>query len=310
VHGFCDRHLGSGLERDHGDRVDRLPDVFAYLDYRAFLRDFFVAAKQRGLSHRGLARRAGLSSPSFLKTVADGRKTLAHETAARVATACRLEGSAADYFVHLVAFNQARDSDTKRVAYERLRTFGQWRRIHALDLARDEYFSRWYLPAIRELAASEAFVEDPRWIAKQLRPRIKVSEAKNALKTLVSLGLLARDANGRLAQTQATVSSGLETGSVQLARFHRAMMERASEAIDAFPRQERDLGSLTLCVDDEGLARLKQRLQELRRELLLDEPTLAGRKNRIVQINFQLFPLSASVDAPSAPEEPPGRSEP
>lgn len=310
VHGFCASRLARRLGSGHRDRVDRLPDVFAYLDYRAFLRDFFVVAKQRGLSHRGLARRAGLRSPSFLKTVADGRKTLAQETAARVAAACRLEGPAADYFVRLVAFNQARDTDTKRVAYERLRTFEQWRRIHALDLARDAYFSCWYLPAIRELVASDAFVEDPRWIAKQLRPRLKVSEAKKALATLVSLGLLARDASGRLVQTEATVSSGLETGSVQLARFHRAMMERASEAIDAFPREERDLGSLTLCVDDQGLARLKQRLQELRRELLLDEPALAGRRNRIVQINFQLFPLSASLDAPSALEEPPGRSEP
>lgn len=280
-----------------------LPDVFTYLDYRAFLRDYYAYGKERGLSHRGLARRARLRSPSFLKSVMDGEKTLADGTAARVATACRLEGAAADYFVRLVAFNQARDTDAKRAAYERLRAFGQWRRIHGLDIARDRYFSCWYLPAVRELVASPAFEEDPRWIAKQLRPRIKASEARSALRTLIELGLVVRDASGKLVQTEATVSSGLETGSVQLARFHRAMMERASEAIDAFPREERDLGALTLCVDDEGLARLKQRLQELRRELLLDEPALAGRRDRIVQINLQLFPLSATIEAPPRGED-------
>ncbi len=276
--------------------MQRRPDVFAYLDYRAYLRDYYAHGRERGLSHRGLARRAGLRSPSFLKSVMQGQKTLAERTASRVAAACRLEGAAADYFVQLVMFNQARGTDAKRVAYERLRTFGEWRRIHALDIARDEYFSCWYLPAIRELVASPRFVEDPRWIAKQLRPRIKVSQARSALRRLTELGLVVRDESGRLVQTDATVSSGLETGSIQLARYHRAMMERASEAIDAFPREERDLGALTLCVDDEGLARLKKRVQEFRRELLLDEPALAGRRDRIVQINLQLFPLSAALE--------------
>ncbi len=274
------------------------PDVFAYLDYRAYLRAHFAFARERGLSHRGLARRAGIRSPSFLKSVMDGEKSLATRTALRVAKACRLEGESAEYFAHLVAFNQARDDDTKRASYERLRAFGRWRRIHALDLARDEYFSCWYLPAIRELVSSESFVEDPRWIARQLRPRLKVTQVRKALRTLESLGLLQRDAEGKLRQTDAAVTSGLETGSLQLARFHRAMMQRASEAIDLFPREERDLGALTLCIDDEGLARLKKRVQEFRRELLLDEPRFAGRRNRVVQINVQVFPLSVAIEDP------------
>ena len=277
------------------------PDIFTYLDYRAFLRDYFAFGQTRGLSHRGLARRAGIRSPSFLLTVMDGRKTLAGPTAARVASACRLEGDAAEYFSCLVAFNQANHADAKGAAYERLKSFARWREIHALDLARDDYFAQWYLPAIRELAATDAFVEDPRWIARQLRPRIKVSEARRALRALISLGLLSHDDDGRLRQTNATVSSGLETGSVQMARFHRAMMERASDAIDSVPRELRDLGTLTLCVDDEGIAELKRRMQTFRRELLLDEASFAGRRDRVVQINLHLFPLTAAVG--DEPEE-------
>lgn len=273
------------------------PDVFTYLDYRLFLRDHYEFAKaRRSLSYRGLARRSGVRSPSFLKHVIDGHKNLAPETASRVAAACGLEGDAADYFQRLVKFNQARDTDSQRFAYEQLQGFARWRRIHALELARDAYFARWYIPAIRELAASDAFVDDPRWIAQQLKPRIKASEAALALRTLVRLGLLMRDREGRLRQTEAIVSSGRETGSIMLAQFHRAMMERASAAIDAFAREERDLGALTLCVDEEGLAKLKARLQEIRRELLLEEPALAGKRTRVVQINFQMFPLTERVE--------------
>jgi len=269
--------------------------VFEYLDYRAYLRDHFAFAKaRRSLSHRGLARRARLSSPSFLALVMNGKRNLAPETAARVATACSLENEAADYFVQLVSFNQARDTDTRRAAYDRLRTFARWRRIHALDLARDTYHARWYLPAIRELAASDSFVSDPRWIANRLRPRIRVTQARSALRTLLELGLLAYDAKGRLRQTDAVVSSGPETGSVHMAQFHRAMMERASAAIDAFPREQRDIGSVTLCIDEDTLMRIKKRIQEFRRELL-DEESGARSKARVVQINIQLFPLSDHV---------------
>lgn len=276
------------------------PDVFAYLDYRAYLRDHFAFAKAKwGTSHRGLARRAGVRSPTFLKLVMEGERNLSAASAPRVAVACRLEGEAAEYFVRLVGFNQARDTDAKRAAYERLQHFARWRRIHALDLARDAYFARWWLPAIRELVAADGFREDPKWIARQLRPRVSVREVRKALATLLELGLVVRDERGELKQTEATVSSGRETGSVQMARYHRAMMALASEAIDNFPRDERDLGSLTLCVDESGLARLKERLQQVRRELLLEEPALGTARTRVVQVNIQLFPLTARAEPAS-----------
>jgi len=39
-------------------------NIFSYEDYRTYLRDVYTDRKQRGLSHRGLARRAGLRAHS------------------------------------------------------------------------------------------------------------------------------------------------------------------------------------------------------------------------------------------------------
>ena len=61
-------------------RSETQRDVFSYEDYRTYLKDVYENRKRRGLSHRGLARRAGLSSPSFLKAVMDGQKNLAPAT--------------------------------------------------------------------------------------------------------------------------------------------------------------------------------------------------------------------------------------
>ena len=90
------------------------PDVFAYLDYRVFLADYYVFGKAKfGLSHRGLARRVGVKSPSFLKYVMEGRRNLSPGTARRVAKAVQLEGEPAAFFVALVKFNQAEEREQR-----------------------------------------------------------------------------------------------------------------------------------------------------------------------------------------------------
>src|SRR4051794_28723575 len=53
-------------------------DVFAYQDYRQFLKDYYVERRKRDrkFSIRFFARRAGLRSQNYLKVVMDGRRSL------------------------------------------------------------------------------------------------------------------------------------------------------------------------------------------------------------------------------------------
>lgn len=154
------------------------PDVFGYLDYRAFLRDAYRDARgRRGWSFRALARRAGIRSSSFLKRVMDGERNLAMPTARRVAGALGLRGEAADFFVSLVRFNQAPTSRERGEAYARLHRFEAYRRARPLEAERDAYHAHWYYPAIRELSTSPRFRRDPEWIARALRPAIQPRDA-------------------------------------------------------------------------------------------------------------------------------------
>jgi uncharacterized protein (TIGR02147 family) len=271
------------------------PEVFAYLDYRVFLSDTYAVGRRRGISYRWLARRAGIRSPSFLKHVIDGKRSLATATAVRVAKAFGLTGEAVDYFAALVLFNQATEASEERAAYARIRRFRRFREVQSLGVARDAYHAHWYLPAIRELAVTDAFRDDPAWIAARLRPRISVREARAALATLEALGLLSRDAHGAQHATHEQVATEPRTQSIHLATYHRAMMERASAAIDECPREERDLSSITLAVDPTGLEALRRRIQDIRADLL-DEFDAGERGVQVVQVNFQLFPLSERVD--------------
>jgi len=225
----------------------------------------------------------------------DGQKNLAPATAKRVALALGLAGDAAEYFRLLVVLHQTIDVAERRAVQANLGRLRRYQDVQALAEASDAYHRHWYLPAIRELSLTSGFRADPKWIATVLTPRILVREAKLALTTLEQLGLLRPDASGTLRAAHQQVDTALEPNSDQIANFHRSMIVRASQALADVPRPERDISSITLSVNATGLPSIKRRLQEIRRELL-DEFDAGTSGVQVVQVNFQLFPLSNRID--------------
>ncbi len=67
-----------------------------------------------------------------------------------------------------------------------------------LDAGTRRYLERWELPVVLELALHLDFSPDPDWIAATLRPPISREEAERAMSTLLSLGLLRPEADGRV----------------------------------------------------------------------------------------------------------------
>jgi uncharacterized protein (TIGR02147 family) len=268
------------------------PDVFAYLDYRAFLRDYYLRGKERRrLSFRAFSRRAGLGSPNYLKLVIDGDRNITLAMAARFAGAVGLKHEAATYFCELVRFTQAKSVAERSKLLQKLTGHQRYREIRPLDAAHAAYHSNWYLPAVRELAARRDFREDPGWIARTLWPSITFEQAQTALGILLELGLLVRDEHGDLRQGDPLVSTGAEVMSLNIMRFHQAMLERASAAIEDVPAEERDISSLTLCLGADGIRRLKERLRAFRRELL-ELSAIEADPKQVVQLSLALFPLS------------------
>ena len=93
-------------------------DVFAYSDYRAFLRDYYRARKAagRGFSYRSFSRRAELKSPNYLKLVIDGDRNLSTDMAKRFASACGLQGAEQRHFIELVAHSPEREPTAPHIS--------------------------------------------------------------------------------------------------------------------------------------------------------------------------------------------------
>jgi uncharacterized protein (TIGR02147 family) len=268
--------------------------VFDYLDYRAYLRAYYEAAKRRpaGFSFRTFSKRAGLRSPNFFKLVIDGDRNLGQESVSRFADALDLAGEARDFFADLVAFEQAANSAEKNRVFERIAASRRFRTARRIDGMLHDYLSHWYHPAIRELVARRDFRDDPEWLSQVLRPSITVKQAAHSLELLLELGLVAKSVEtGRFELREPTLTTEHEVSALGAANFHKQMMLRAIESVDTVPAALRDLAALTVCVSPDRATEVKRRIHQFREAMteLCDAET----EGKIVyQLNVQWFPLT------------------
>lgn len=270
-----------------------MEQVFSYRDYRAFLRDAFEEMKRtrRSFSHRAFARMAGFASSNFLLLVMQGKRNLSSDGIMKIARALKLKKEEAEFFENLVRYDQASTAAERQLHYGRIIANRRYAAARPLEKGQFEYYSHWYVPAIRELVLLKDFQEDPEWIARQLSPQIPPREAAAALKLLLQVGLLVRDASGRLVQKDRHVASGDEVASLALTNFQREMIERAAASIDGTSAALREVGSITFAVSQEKLAEAKRMIREFRSRLagFLAQEDAA---DAVYQFNVQLFNLS------------------
>jgi uncharacterized protein (TIGR02147 family) len=275
-------------------------DIFEYLDYREYLRDAYgdLKARQQGFSYRAFSKRAGMSSPNFLKLVIDGQRNLTPSSVERFAEALALGPRETAFFRELVGFNQAASPAQKNEHYERIGKFRKHRAVRRLERDTFAYLSHWYYPAIRELVTCSAFREDPEWISAQLRPHVPPARVREAIEVLLEVGVLERDEHGELKQGEPLLSTGPEVRSLAVGNFHRQMMERAADSIELIDREEREISGVTVALSPERFEMFKNKIHALRAELL-ELSAAETDPSRVVQFNFQAFPLALIEEEPS-----------
>jgi uncharacterized protein (TIGR02147 family) len=269
------------------------PSIFAYLDYRAFLKDTFQyrKAQEAFFSHRYFARRAGFAAPNFVQLVITGRRNLSSASIPKVARGLSLKAKEREYFECLVLMNQADSHDERNHYYQKLTAIRAAGPVKKLEKASFDYFANWYYPVLREVATWGNGRMTAGEIAALLQPPVTVKEAERALAALTDLGLLERDEQGRWRHCDAAVSTGPELRSLVLANYHREMIRMAGESLERYPPEERDITSLTVSVRGGSMDRLKAKIAAFRRELL-DLACQEEEPGQVVQINFQAFPVS------------------
>lgn len=277
-----------------------LPDVYSALSYRQFLRDWYEARKaaDRRFSHRLFARRAGVSSPSLFNEVVAGKRNLTPVTLEGFIRALGLDDEEASFFRDLVQLDQGATPAERSDAWERIAASRRFRSARPIEGASFDYLSTWYLPAIRELALRGDFRFDPAWVARQLSPPISRMEAREALDTLVDLGMLVPADDGSVEVVDVSLATPHQVVGLAVHNYHRQMLERALDSITGHRSIERHLVGVTVAVPASLVPTLKEELDRFQERLLHLCDDHVDDAERVYQVHLALFPLSQAPETP------------
>lgn len=266
--------------------------IFEYLDYRQYLADALEEKKQRGMSLRGIARKAGFKSPNYLQLVISGKRGLTPASVVKFADLLALRGAEREFFANLVNLNQAKSSQEQEHHYAKLKASRAYIALKHIERDQFEYCSKWYYAAIRELILLPGFKNDPEWIARALRPNIPIKAAKEAMELLFRLNLIRRGPGGRIEPTDQHIGTPPEIAAAAAWTFHREMLARSHDSLDLWRARDRDVNALTVAASRRQYEKVKRMLREFRQKLHAELSDRAEDAEGVYQLNIQLFPLS------------------
>jgi uncharacterized protein (TIGR02147 family) len=279
-------------------RLSVVVNLFVFEDYRAFLRAYYVEQKNRnkGFSFRLFARHAGLASPNYLKLVIEGNRRITDKSLPNFVKGLRLSKEEEGYFKALVAYQEAKDTDTRENSKDELARLRarNLKRVAELEETRADYLKHWYHLAVRELVTLDGFKPCPAWISSMLRHRITEEQAKESLELLLKLGFV-KVQHGVYVLAEPLLTSGDEISNRRVAgliqNIHRQMSDLAMKTMEEEAKEWRELNGLTLAVPLSKVPEIKNAIKRFSREL--NQTFSSEEANEAVYyLAVQFFPLT------------------
>ncbi len=266
--------------------------VYDYLDYRAFLRDFYIQQKKTSafISYRYIGNRVGMDS-SFLIKVLQGNLHIADNRIDKFTKVCGFNDQEAAFFNCLVHFSKAKTEKDSKIYFEKMLSLNK-AKSDKLGKNQYEFFQKWYYSAVWSLLSGESFKGEAKDIATQLAPAITAKEAKAALKLLDDLGLIKRTEDGEFYAAGLNLTTGKEWQSLAITEYQREMIRLAEGSLERFQKEERDISTLTLNIPEAAIPEIRELVGECR-ESLKKLANSYSNPDRVYQMNLQLFPLTA-----------------
>jgi uncharacterized protein (TIGR02147 family) len=282
----CYVHLQAGATREI------MNDIYTYSDYRLFLRDYYERNKavHPGFSYRFLAEKAGINSAPYFKFVIEGKRNLSKKTILKTCIALKFKDKEAEYFEHLVFFNQAKTADEKSFYFDKLISLQRVRNIPQIKKDQLEYFQEWYHCVIRELVTMSDFGNDFGKLGKMLNPPIPAAKAEASVKLLLELGFLTK-LKGQYSQVEPVLTTGHGVQDYQVIRYQIRMMQLAIESFERFRAGERMISSSTMGVSQVTFERVVKKIRDFRAHLM-EIVSQDENPERVFQLTMSMIPLS------------------
>jgi uncharacterized protein (TIGR02147 family) len=265
--------------------------VFTYSDYRTFLKEFYSDKKKsnRRFSYRLFCSLAGIKSPGHLMLILKSKANISARLAAQFCQALDLNKRQSEYFVSLVAYNQAQTHDAKKKAFEKMIAFRE-SSVSMVAADQYEYYRAWYHAPIRALLEIVSIKDEYDILAKMVVPPISRAQARRSIARMLKLGLLQRDSNGFLRPAEANIDTGVQGSSTAIIDYGLSTIDLARRAIREMPAEARKFSWVTLGISAKGYGELLDKIRAFRADAAAI--AAADTAEQVYQVNIQLFPMS------------------
>lgn len=269
-----------------------MEDIFSYTDYRDFIKDFYLEKKKVSpyYSYRYISSRVGFAA-SFLAKLFSKDAHISIGKIVPFADVMKLEGRERAYFEELVRFCKAKNKDEIQKIFERMQAI---KGVEFRTIVDDEveFFSKTHHMCMRSLLGIHEFNgENYRSLAAMMVPRITVAEAQESVSLLERLGMIKLDDQGFYVVTDQYISTGKKWSDLAIHKYQKENIELSSRALDMLHKQERDISTVTFCMNSKMLPVLKERLAALREEMLRFSEDFDD-DDTVMHLNLQLFPTA------------------
>lgn len=270
-------------------------NIYDYLDYREYLRDYYVEAKKSKpfFSYRFIGNHVGMDSSYVIKVLQRGLHISSKKIDAFIKL-LDLDGPGGEYFEALVHFGRAKSVSQQKIYFERLFSLSSVK-AHRLEQHQYEFFQKWYYSAVWAIINCLPFDGDYHALAENCMPAITVWEAKRSVRLLEKLELIKKNDDGKYHTTGQNVTTGYKWLSQVVENNQREMIRLAGESLSSFDKKERDISSVTLGIDEKVLPEIQEHIRQFRMSLIKIVNSYAG-TGRVYQLNVQLFPLSSNLE--------------
>ncbi len=230
---------------------------------------------------RSFASKLGVST-STVSEIFQGKRLVTERLAQRFSERLDLRPEQKDWLLRAVKITKSKsqlpDDDEMITATDNL--------FQKIDLGTFELLSNWYYLAILALGNIKNNSHSIIWLANRLG--IERMQARRAFTTLERLDLLKKERNG-FRQKGHPISIETKGYESAIKTFLKQHLEKAADALDVIPAEEREISSMTISIDPKNIEKARKMIKRFRREL--SASLEIGDVSRVYSLSIQLFPL-------------------
>ena len=266
-------------------------NVLMYFDYREYLRNVLDAFKclDKAFSMRALQESLGVCGSAFFTRILDGSRPLSQENAEKLAASFKLNDLDSEYFKILVEFGNEKNVDRRETLLRKLIAVRSHNREYALKDESLGFFSKWYIPVLRDLlpllSSGMSFAK----IGRMFTPALKPAQVESAVNYLKENEFVSIDSLNKYVVKDPLISTPARVRSTVLRKYHLKNLEIDKKVYDSFAADERSVSSVTCSLSPESFEKVRLEIQNFR-ERVLAIAREEKKPSMVCHLGLQLLP--------------------